>query len=1052
MDSSDPHKKGDRKKSRRKRVHPNNTMDGLDSETENSQYELKEKPKTNNALWVTESSKFKTPAIQEKNNAGQKVGEAVVLMNNVRKAGEKFKNLKTKRRKDFSADDKKGAKGQIDEYVPSDYTAQSNANRALISYFASLAKSDHEDDTIDLEFVETLVDSKANINCTDKHGQSILHEVARVWETDVAAFLIAEKGANVNQGDDFGRTPLHVAAAVDYPEMVNCLLDNGADLEALTNGEDQTPLHYAAKNDACHSLRALIKRGANLHANDFKKRSPLQVAAEGDRSETARTLLELGADPADIDENGQPALVLMVTKMPPVAREALDHFHRTDRANRKQFYDLHALEPVDPENTKNIWRTPMQAVVQYKQFDLIIHPIFQELISLKWRKYGRLGAWKQTIMNLIFILLWTVIGVTLPKDSDQYNFPQDIWRVVLEATALAFTLYLIIVELQEFFESKKKFTLWKQWKTEELLRDTEFCHPRWPQERKYIDREIEELNDMGPSYFSDSWNYFDWFVYILLLSCAIIHIVDILVQSSDDPTGEDILTKVYHRLFAITIIFLWLRLMKSCRAFRALGPFIVMLGKIVMDVVRFLYLYLEFWIPYCCAFWMIFGVTGEVQGMESFYGVAYSLFRITLVDEYDYEGMKDVDPVMADILCGTFLAVSAVLCLNLMIALLSDTFQRVYDNAQQNAAMQQAAIILGVEDGLSKKKKHKFYKYIKDSCNPLELYYDDDLTTIGGDDDLKKVTIQIKEELDDMKIELYSHLGIDKSDGEELDGMRESFKTEMGIGTSRGGANIVREIENLKEEIDQIKRDQTRAFDDVKRDFNTVLDMLRLLLKRQGKGGSRGGYGYGRGPDDDGDDGGDGGGYNKKHLEGLNDESLQRAYVAHLTAKELDGTRRGRSASPKGRQSSQMMADPYMDATKPPTYDLTSQPMTLEPIPPRPGTAKQMAPKPEDEKQRLQKLRKDKTLLRKRRQAQEDYLLSKQQSVQLDDKLVSVETPPSVSDQEMDVPVQHYTEQDGLVVHMSEMATTTPRNDLATEIKVKTNVLFEDDKVDVSEA
>lgn len=41
-----------------------------------------------------------------------------------------------------------------------------------------------------------------------------------------------------------------------------------------------------------------------------------------------------------------------------------------------------------------------------------------------------------------------------------------------------------------------------------------------------------------------------------------------------------------------------------------MGPFIVMLGKIAGDVLRFLFLYAEIYIPYACAFWIIFG--GEI--------------------------------------------------------------------------------------------------------------------------------------------------------------------------------------------------------------------------------------------------------------------------------------------------------------------------------------------------------------------------------------------------------------------------------------------------------
>jgi len=40
-----------------------------------------------------------------------------------------------------------------------------------------------------------------------------------------------------------------------------------------------------------------------------------------------------------------------------------------------------------------------------------------------------------------------------------------------------------------------------------------------------------------------------------------------------------------------------------------MGPFIVMLGKIAGDVLRFLFLYIEIYIPYACAFWIIFGGT-----------------------------------------------------------------------------------------------------------------------------------------------------------------------------------------------------------------------------------------------------------------------------------------------------------------------------------------------------------------------------------------------------------------------------------------------------------
>jgi hypothetical protein len=68
---------------------------------------------------------------------------------------------------------------------------------------------------------------------------------------------------------------------------------------------------------------------------------------------------------------------------------------------------------------------------------------------------------------------------------------------------------------------------------------------------------------------------------------------------------------------------------------------------------------------------------------------------------------------------GTFFAFSTVLCLNLYIALLSETFNRVYQNATANASLLQANTILQIEKLLSKKKKVKAFTHIQEECAPL---------------------------------------------------------------------------------------------------------------------------------------------------------------------------------------------------------------------------------------------------------------------------------------------------------------------------------------------
>ena len=104
--------------------------------------------------------------------------------------------------------------------------------RALIIYFSKLAKSNNDNEDVDLNFVEALLQSGADINFSDRHGQTIMHEISRAWHPDVALFAI-QHYANVNKSDLYGRTPLHLAAAVDYDEMVVFLVKHGGNLRLV---------------------------------------------------------------------------------------------------------------------------------------------------------------------------------------------------------------------------------------------------------------------------------------------------------------------------------------------------------------------------------------------------------------------------------------------------------------------------------------------------------------------------------------------------------------------------------------------------------------------------------------------------------------------------------------------------------------------------------------------------------------------------------------------------------------------------------------------------
>lgn len=104
-------------------------------------------------------------------------------------------------------------------------------SKSLLIYFAKLANTSNNE-TVDYDFLSSLINSGAQVNVSDKHGQSVMHEVARNWSIDVAKFFIMN-GVNVNKPDDWGRTPLHLSSAVNHAEMVEYLLNNGGEVVIL---------------------------------------------------------------------------------------------------------------------------------------------------------------------------------------------------------------------------------------------------------------------------------------------------------------------------------------------------------------------------------------------------------------------------------------------------------------------------------------------------------------------------------------------------------------------------------------------------------------------------------------------------------------------------------------------------------------------------------------------------------------------------------------------------------------------------------------------------
>ena len=326
-------------------------------------------------------------------------------------------------------------------------------------------------------------------------------------------------------------------------------------------------------------------------------------------------------------------------------------------------------------------------------------------------------------MNVFYAIFWTILCVTQPKHPrDHYNpLGEKWWRIALEIIVSLFTCYEARKQFMEIYSSRKEHQSWITWKTTDLSRDKEYCHPRWPEELRYLEQELKSLRGQRALLFKDAWNHFEWFTCTILLGTVVTYVINYLYHS-------DTAYRVHMRVAVGLVIALWLRIMKYARPFRQTGPFVIILGHITADFLKWAVLFFIIYIPYSASFWMVFGGVSPtpVEGYGTVSELLFNVFRMTVVDQYNFRGLAEQDATMAKLLCGTYISLSAVIILNILIALLSHTFQRVYDNAKSNAVMLRAKIILNLQRSLSRKQRKKVHDYVMAHCSPEVLPYEDE--------------------------------------------------------------------------------------------------------------------------------------------------------------------------------------------------------------------------------------------------------------------------------------------------------------------------------------
>lgn len=671
------------------------------------------------------------------------VPEAYAPLNCKRRDDSKFNKYRVgplfrngKELKNF--ENKKPARLKLSE----EFLMSKSCETGLLVYFESLA-ANLEAEEIDLNFLESIISSEINLDVHDQYGQTVLHACVRDWNKDIVLFLL-KNNADPNVKDKYGFTPLHIAASLDCVEVATVLLTYEANPNIQTDYTKETPVHFAAKYNSINVLKQLIKFGGLVESVDYLSRSPLMAASAHGCSEVVRFLLhEADVPAATTDSLGNSALHYLIERLPRLAYETLNQYISTNMPYTE--YYLMPLETTS-SNRKSGIKSPLEMISFYKNRQLIMHPVLQKSIDMKW---SILGAQKwllfRFVIAIFYMSLWLVLAYTLDDRNNFYFYfhtktnYEMIWEIFFEALIIVLALYFFLKELVYRRKTNLRHREWTDCRKRILLTQRMFSHPAWPKESEFPDSEENFLKSISKSRNVISSRFlYECVVLFFLLLTIITRVATIFYNNSNK------IFLLHKTIFGITMITSSIRIIIISSYFRQVTIFLKMIPLVVKPFFQIIFLFLQLYIPFVALFWLMFstdflGKWGTIQNETSVMYIQTidhihfksldKLFSFLFALLFEYSLFETSNkPLLYAFVSLYYIIVIIVVC-HVLVANITATIIIEYDNFKADASLLQAEFLNDLEKDLNGKNMRLVDFHYQSVCNPL-VVRNEELTTL----------------------------------------------------------------------------------------------------------------------------------------------------------------------------------------------------------------------------------------------------------------------------------------------------------------------------------
>lgn len=94
-----------------------------------------------------------------------------------------------------------------------------------------------------------------------------------------------------------------------------------------------------------------------------------------------------------------------------------------------------------------------QIITTYQDTDLIMHPVIQKAIHVKWKFYGKWDTIWKLLITFFYSIAWLVLAYHFPDERTYYTpWKSNGWKILFEVLIIVFALYFLI-EVSVFFKT-----------------------------------------------------------------------------------------------------------------------------------------------------------------------------------------------------------------------------------------------------------------------------------------------------------------------------------------------------------------------------------------------------------------------------------------------------------------------------------------------------------------------------------------------------------------------------------------------------------------------